>query len=122
MSILILRWALGALALYLTSRIIKGIYIRQTTSAFIAVAVIALVNILIRPILFLLTLPFTIITLGLFLFILNGFMFYLVARLVDGFEVQTFWDAVAGAFLFSIISYLLNIWLIPSSIIIINSL
>lgn len=121
MGILFLRWGIGALALYLTSRIIKGIYIRQTASAFIAVGVIAFLNILIRPILFLLTLPFTVVTLGLFLFILNGFMFYLATRIVDGFEVQTFGDAVAGAILFSVISYLLNIWLVPTSVIVINS-
>ncbi|MFC1517447.1 phage holin family protein [Candidatus Margulisiibacteriota bacterium] len=122
MGILFLRWILGALALFLTSRIIKGIYIRQSITAFIAVGVMALMNIIVRPILFVLTLPFTVITLGLFLFILNGFMFLLVAQLVDGFEVQTMGDAIAGALLFSFISYLLNIWLIPSSVIVINSI
>ena len=121
MTILFLRWILGAVALYLTSRTIKGITIKNTATAFVAVAVIAFLNILIRPILFVMTLPFTVVTLGLFIFILNGFMFLLAARLVDGFEVQTFGDAVAGAVLFSVISFFLNIWLVPTSVIIINT-
>jgi putative membrane protein len=113
---ILLRWSIGAAALYATAQVVKGVMVKRTLSTFVAVAVIALLNTLVRPILFILTLPFTVLTLGLFLFILNGCMFLLAAKIVDGFEVQGFWDAVFGAFVYSVLSFLLLMFLSPTVI------
>jgi len=106
---LLFRWLIGILALYITAVLIRGISIERTASAAIFVGVISIVNVVIRPVFFLLTLPFTLVTLGLFIFILNGLMFILAAEVVKGFTVDSFWEAVLGAFVFSLVnSFLLE--------------
>jgi putative membrane protein len=73
------------------------------------------VNTLIRPVLLLLTLPVTVLSLGLFIFIINGFMFWLVAQWVDGFHVDSFIAAIGGALLYSVISWALSTLLLKNS-------
>jgi putative membrane protein len=77
-------------------------------AALVAALVLGLVNTLVRPVLVLLTLPVTLVTLGLFIFIINGLMFWMVANWVQGFHVAGFWSAVGGALLYSIISWALS--------------
>ena len=113
---LLLRWVVGVVALYVTASVVKGVTVQRSASAFVAVAVIAFLNTIVRPILFLLTLPFTVLTLGLFLFLLNGSMFLLAANIVDGFEVKGFWEAVAGAFIYSLITFLLLLFVSPTTL------
>jgi putative membrane protein len=98
----------SALALLLTSKVVKGFYFTKSSSAFFAVLTIALLNTFIRPLIFLLTLPFTIITLGLFIFLLNGLMFYLAAEIIDGFEIESFLSAVFGSLVFSLIQFFIS--------------
>jgi putative membrane protein len=102
---LLLAWIINTIALFLVPYLLRSVYIRDFGTALIAAALLALVNTLIKPILVVLTLPVTVLTLGLFIFIINGLMFWLVANLVGGFAVAGFWSAVAGALVYSIISW-----------------
>ncbi len=105
---LLLIWAINAAALFALPYLMKSITVDSVGTAIIAALVLGLVNALIRPILVLLTLPVTFLTLGLFIFVINGLMFWAVSQMVGGFHVAGFWSAVGGAILYSIISWLLS--------------
>ncbi|KRB87901.1 MULTISPECIES: phage holin family protein [Oxalobacteraceae] len=105
---LLLTWLINAAALFAVPYLLKTVYIENFVVALIAALVLGLVNTLIRPILLLLTLPVTLLTLGLFIFIVNGIMFWLVANFVSGFYVAGLWSAVGGAILYSLISWALS--------------
>lgn len=105
---LILVWILNALLLLAVTYFVPNIHVANFTTALIAALVIGLVNMLIKPILLLLTLPITILTLGLFIFVINGLLFYAVGNLLQGFEVKTLSSGILGAVLYSIISWLLT--------------
>jgi putative membrane protein len=100
----LIHWLVIALALWVTAYILPGVHIESTQALAIAAVVLGLVNALVRPILTLLTLPITILTLGLFYFLVNGFTFLLVTKVVPGFGVSSYWWAVLGALVVSIIS------------------
>jgi putative membrane protein len=110
---LLLTWILNALALIMVAYIIPGIHITGFMAAMIAALVLALVNTLIRPILVLLTLPVTIITLGLFIFVINGVLFWMVGSMLQGFVVDGFLHAIFGALLYSVFSWVLASLLAP---------
>jgi len=105
---LLIRWIINALALILISQVIKGIEVDNILAAFVAAAVLGVINAILRPILLLVTLPITILTLGLFALVINGFMLYLAGNLVKGFHVYGFWSAVFGALFLSLISWIAN--------------
>ncbi len=105
---IIANWFLNALALLIVSKIVPGIELRGFGAALVAVLVIGLVNALIKPILLILTLPITILTLGLFTFVLNALMLLLASNLVAGFRVDGFWTALVGSILLSLISTILH--------------
>ena len=104
----LLRVVANALAIFLAAAIVPGIEIRGVLAALGAGLVLGLVNAVVRPILVLLTLPLTLVTLGLFLFVLNGLCLLLTSLLVKGFEVHGFWAAVFGALIVSVASWLLT--------------
>lgn len=104
----IANWMLNALALYIVSKVLTGIHLRDFWSAIVAVAVIGLVNTLVKPILLILTLPITFLTLGLFTFVVNALMFLLASRLVTGFTIDGFGTALIGSILLSVVSTLLH--------------
>ena len=101
---LIIRWVLNTLALFLVVTIVPGFSYRDWLTLAIAAAVLGLLNAIIRPILFVLTLPLTVVTLGLFLLILNAIMLELTAWLVPGFDIRGFGWAIVGALVLSIVS------------------
>lgn len=105
---LLITWVINALALLAVPFLLKSVYVEDVGTALLAALVLGLVNTLVRPILVLLTLPVTLLTLGLFIFIINGLMFWAVAQLVSGFYVASFWSAVGGALLYSVISWALS--------------
>jgi putative membrane protein len=105
---LLIVWFLNALALLAVAYLMPSIHVTGFGSALIAAAVIGLVNILIRPILVLLTLPVTVLTLGLFIFVINGLLFFLVGHILQGFEVQSLLSGILGAILYSLISWALT--------------
>ena len=101
---IIIRTAITMLGLFLASRIVPGVWIEGTGNFLLAALLLGLVNAIIRPLMFLLTLPVTIVTLGLFIFVLNAAMFGLVAAMMDDFQVSGFWSALFGAIIVSITS------------------
>jgi len=105
---LLLTWLINAIALFALPYLMQSVQVANIATALIAALVLGLVNTLIRPILVLLTLPVTVLTLGLFILVINGLMFWAVANLIGGFQVAGFWSAVGGALLYSIISWALS--------------
>lgn len=105
MFALFLKWVGLALAMMFVGWVVPGITISNFVTALIAAAVIALVNIFIKPILVFLTLPINILTLGIFILVINAVLFMFVAYLVPGVEVNGFWSAFIGALLLSILSF-----------------
>ncbi len=102
MNGIILRTLITILGLFLASSLIPGVTISGTGTFILAALLLGLVNAFIRPIAFLMTLPLTLLTLGLFLFVINAAMFGLVAAMLDGFFVSGFWSAVFGSIVVSI--------------------
>ena len=104
---LIVVWLLNALALLAVAYLMPSIHVSGFGGALIAAAVIGLVNMLIRPMLVLLTLPVTVVTLGLFILVINGLLFFFVGNILKGFEVGSLWSGILGALLYSLISWAL---------------
>lgn len=100
---LIVRWLLNALALALTAWIVPGITVAGAVALIVAALVIGLLNALVKPILVMLTLPITILTLGLFLLVLNALLFWLAAAVVPGFAVSGFLSALLGAIVMALL-------------------
>lgn len=100
----LIHWLVIALALWVTAYILPGVHIESNQALAIAAIVLGLINALVRPILTLLTLPITILTLGLFYLLVNGFTFMLASKVVPGFGVASYWWAVLGALVVSIVS------------------
>jgi putative membrane protein len=104
----LLRVAVNALAIVLAASILPGIEVDGIVPAVAAAVLLGLVNAFVRPVLLILTLPITLVTLGLFLFVLNGFCFWLVAWLVKGFHVAGFGSALLGALVVSVASWVVT--------------
>ena len=105
---LLIVWLINALALIAVAYLMPSIQISSFGAALVAALVLGLVNAVVRPILVLLTLPVTILTLGLFIFVLNGLLFWMVGSWLEGFWVGGFWAGVLGAILFSLVSWALS--------------
>lgn len=105
---MILIWILNAVALLAVAYILPGIAVASFGSALIAALVLGLLNTLVKPVLVLLTLPITFVTLGLFLLVLNALLFWFAGSVLKGFRVDGFWWAVIGAIAYSVISGLLS--------------
>ena len=108
---LLARWIVNAAALLLVAYLYPGVQVRDFVAALVAALVLGLVNAVIRPLLVILTLPVTLLTLGLFLFVINALLFWGVAELVKGFTVTGFGAALIGSILYSIIT-LITSWLL----------
>ena len=111
MLALLARWIVNAAALLLVAYLYPGVQVQDFVAALFAALVLGLVNAVIRPLLVILTLPVTLLTLGLFLFVINAFLFWLVAELVKGFTVTSFGAALIGSILYSLIT-LVTSWLL----------
>ncbi len=101
-------WIINAASLFLVGSLISGIHLGGFGSAMLAALVLGLVNTLIRPILVILTLPVTLLTLGLFIFVINALLFLFVGNLLQGFVVDGFGSALLGSILYSVISWILS--------------
>ncbi|MGF1491080.1 MAG: phage holin family protein [Microcoleaceae cyanobacterium] len=100
----LITWSLTAVALFVTAALVPGIQMVHWQSVLVAVVVMGLINALVRPVLIVLTLPLTLITLGLFLPIINAVLFLLVGWLTPGLMITGFWSAMAGSIVLSIVS------------------
>jgi putative membrane protein len=105
---LALVWLINALALVAVAYLMPSVTVSSFGAALAAALVLGLINAVVRPVLVLLTLPVTILTLGLFIFVLNGLLFWMVGAWLQGFEVGGFWSGVFGAILFSLVSWALS--------------
>jgi putative membrane protein len=101
----LLRAAISALGLWLASELLQGLTFESTSKLIVAALVLGVVNAFVRPLAFILTLPITVLTLGLFLLVLNAGMVSLVAWLVPGFQVSGFWTAVGASLIVSLVSW-----------------
>ena len=106
---IVVRWLLLAAALLLVAHLYPGVQVASFTAAMIAALVLGLLNALLRPILVLLTLPVTVLTLGLFLFVINALMFYFAASVLDGFHVAGFLAALIGSLLYSLCAMVIDV-------------
>lgn len=101
-------WILNALALIAVANFVPGIHVDGFAAALVAAFLLGLVNSLIRPLLLLLTLPVTLVTLGLFIFVINGLLFWFVGSVLRDFVVDSFWHGILGALLYSLFSWALS--------------
>jgi putative membrane protein len=106
---LVIRFLITGVSVFLASHIIPGIRVDTVGAGIAAALLLALLNAIVRPVLYLLSLPFIILTLGLFIVIINAFLLQFVDWLVDGFEVLGFWAGFWGALVISIVSGILNL-------------
>ncbi|MBU0749846.1 MAG: phage holin family protein [Gammaproteobacteria bacterium] len=105
---ILIKWLLSAASLLFVAYIYSGVEVQSFTSALIAAFVIGLFNVVLRPVLVLLTLPVTIVTLGLFLFVINALMFWAAATVLDGFQVNGFVAALVGSLIYSLLGVLIE--------------
>ncbi len=105
---LLLKWLLSAASLLFVAYVYSGVEVQSFTSALIAAFVIGLFNVVLRPVLVVLTLPVTIVTVGLFLFVINALMFWAAASVLDGFHVNDFGAALLGSLIYSLLGVLIE--------------
>jgi putative membrane protein len=114
MSGFLIRLAIGAFGLWVAQSLVSGISIEGTSTLILAAFLLGIVNAVVRPIFVLLTLPLTLLTLGLFLLVVNALMLELVAALVPGFHVASFGSALLGSIVVSIVSWAASAWIGPT--------
>jgi len=105
---LLFKWLLSAVALLAVAYMYNGVQVTSYTSALLAAAVIGLLNMFVRPVLVVLTLPVTIVTLGLFLFVINALLFWAASGLLSGFHVNSFFAALVGSLIYSLLGVLIE--------------
>lgn len=105
---LVLKWILSALALLAVAYVYSGVQVNNFAAALIAAAIIGLLNAVVRPVLVILTLPVSIVTLGLFLFVINALMFWSASGLLSGFHVAGFWAALLGSLIYSALGLIID--------------
>lgn len=105
---LLFTWLLNAAALLGVAYLYQGVQVRSFGAALIAAFVIGLLNMVLRPVLVVLTLPVTVVTLGLFLFVINALMFWVAASVLDGFQVRSFGAALLGSLIYSVFGLLID--------------
>jgi len=106
---LLVRWIVGAVALWLTSQVVSGIQVRSFGALLAAAAMIGIINAFVRPVVVLLTLPLSVVTFGLFVLVVNAAMLALASVFVAGFEVHGFWAALFGWLLLSLFTFAINV-------------
>src|SRR5258706_12886343 len=111
---LLLVWLINTVSLMTVAYLMPSIEVSSFGAALVAALILGLVNAVIRPILIILTLPATILTLGLFIFVINGLLFWLVGSFIEGFHVEGFWAGFFGAIIYSLISWLLSALVLPA--------
>jgi putative membrane protein len=108
MSAILIRWLTATGAILLTAYLLSGIHVEGFLSAFLAAAMLGILNALFRPIALLITLPINVLTLGLFTFVINALMLKMASGVISGFDVHGFGSAIVGSLMISVISWLLN--------------
>ena len=104
-----LKWFVTAVSIFVVANVFKLIYVENLTVLVLAALILGILNVFVRPILLVLTLPINIVSLGLFTLVINGFLLYATAGLVSGFEITGFWRALLAALLISIVTAMINV-------------
>ena len=112
---LLVHWIVVAVALWVTSNVVPGVSLSSWSALLIGAAVLGVVNTVVRPVMAILTLPITILTLGLFYLVVNGAAFSLAAAIVPGFEVSSWLAAILGAFVTGLAAWIVGAALAPST-------
>ncbi|MDE3036764.1 MAG: phage holin family protein [Nitrospirota bacterium] len=107
---LLIRFTVTGIAVFLASQIVPGITVETVSAGVAAVSLLAFLNAIVRPVLYLFSLPFIVLSLGLFMVVINALLLHVVAWLVKGFVVEGFWPSVWGALIISVTSTILNLW------------
>ena len=107
----LIRCAVTGIAVLIASQVVPGIEVHTLAGGIVAVVILALLNAMVRPILYFLSAPFIVLTFGFFIVIINAFLLHVVAALVKGFTVEGFWPAVGGAIVISVVSTVINLWI-----------
>ncbi|MFM8552127.1 MAG: phage holin family protein [Nitrospiraceae bacterium] len=107
---LLIRFTVTGIAVFLASQVVEGIRVESVSAGIAAVILLAFLNAIVRPVLYLFSLPFIILSLGLFMVVINALLLHLVAFLVKGFVVEGFWPSVWGALIISVTSTILTLW------------
>jgi len=110
---MLLGWVINALCLLALPYVLQAVQITDFVTALVVALVLGLLNTVIRPVLLVLTLPINLLTLGLFTFVINGLLFWLVARFVDGFSVTSFGWAIVAAIVYSLMSWAVSALVMP---------
>lgn len=111
----LLHWAITALSLWVASRVFRGISFADTSSLVISALLLGFANAIVKPLLVVLTLPLTLLTLGLFLLVINALMILLVSALVRGFKVSGFWTAFFASIFIAVLSWVLGAFVLVGS-------
>lgn len=109
----VIAWLINAIALFVLPWVFPWVQVDSMVTALLAALVLGLVNALVRPLFILLTLPATILTLGLFIFVINGLLFWMVGSWFEGFRVSGFWSGFFGAIVYSLISMAISALVMP---------
>lgn len=112
---ILFTWLISAMVIFVVGYLLPGVHIESFTTALAVAVVLGVLNVIIKPILFILTLPVTILTLGLFMFVINAFLIILTSKLVPGFIVDSFWWALLYSILISLISAFIRKYDTPES-------
>jgi putative membrane protein len=105
---ILIRWLITTIAILIVPYLLSGVRVDSLGTALWAAAILGILNALIRPVLFILTLPLTVLTLGLFILVINALMFQLAGALVSGFHVASFWSAFFASIIVSLVSWLMS--------------
>jgi putative membrane protein len=105
---ILVNWLVTTLAVLIAAYILPGVTVRNFLAGLLAALVLGLINAILRPVLVILTLPLTLVTLGLFIFVINALLVLLTSAIVPGFEVRSFWWALLFSLLFSVVSLILH--------------
>jgi putative membrane protein len=105
---ILFKWLVLTASIMITAYLVEGIHVANISSAFLAAAVLGILNLFLRPVAIILTLPVNILSLGLFTFVINALMLMITSEAISGFEVKGFWAAVIGSLIISFISWVIN--------------
>jgi putative membrane protein len=105
----LLKWFITAVAIFVVANVFGLIHIQNLAVLVLAALLLGILNVFVRPALLILTLPINVLSLGLFTLVINGFLLYVTAGLVSGFDITSFWKAMLAAFLISIVTAMINI-------------
>ena len=105
---ILIRWLITTLAIMVIPHLISGVRVEGFGTALAAAAILGILNALVRPILIILTLPLTVITLGVFILVINALLFQLAGAVVSGFHIDSFWSALLGSLIVSVVSWIMN--------------